>query len=242
MKDNFKLIAITVAFVLTGVLLAFVSVKGEDLETFSHCVFEDERFSVGDEVVGYSEGNLCTCAEGGIVECVPLDVEDFAQLEVSQEDLQEDNLKFEYSYITGVGENGDDIVFGTKFTNVAIGDDELIITLEQMQTCSETNSVSEQEGFYDEVNGALKLYNNIDSENGGISCIVELKYIIEGIENFELDKINIVFVDANGIETYALICIYDEIIYSDDDVFKNQEGLICLCDSGEIICDEDLSD
>lgn len=236
MKDNFKLIAITIVFVLTGLVLAFISLGDADLDVFDYCTFDGTKFPLNEEVLGYREGSICICAEGGIVECMPL--ETYESSEESQ-DLKKDGLNFEYSYLTGIGGNNGEIFFDTNFTNISIDDEDLHITLEQMQTCSETNSVSEQQGFYENVNGIIKLYNEIEPEEG-MDCIIELKYILKDFTEFDSDKIQIIFVDENGLQTYASICVYKDIIYMNEDVFKGSDDMICICEEGEIVCEEEL--
>ncbi len=236
MKDNFKLIAITVVFILTGFVLAFMSWQDTDLDVFDYCVFDGIKFSLDEEVVGYREGNLCVCTKGGIVECIPLENEEYPEI---QQDLKTDSLEFEYSYLTGIGGNNGEVIFNTTFTNISIDDEDLLITLEQMQTCSGTNSVSEQEGFYENVNGVIKLYNEIKSEEG-IGCIIELKYTLKDFTEFDSDKMQIIFVDEDDLETYASICLYNDIIYMSEDVFKGDDDVICICEAGEIICEEEL--
>ena len=237
MKDNFKLVAITVVFVFTGLLLAFLSLRGEDLDVFDHCEFNDIRFSFDEEIPGYKAGSFCTCGQGGIVECIPLQAGG-EEMDFSQEEVETDGLKFEYSYLAGIGESNGDVIFNTTFTDISLNDD-LIVTLEQMQSCPESNVVSKQEGFYENINGTIKFYNQMEVEEG-ISCVVELKYTLENFSDFDSEKMQILFIDKNGFEVEAPICIYEDMIYIDDDVFKSEDGAICVCKNNEITCDEEL--
>ena len=81
----------------------------------------------------------------------------------------------------------------------------------------------------------IKATSGVDT----VTCIVQLKYTFEEFE--DLYNLEIAFVDESGLYTYAPICLYDEKIYSDGDVFRNLEGLICTCEEGDLDCEE-LSD
>ncbi len=242
MKDNFKLVAITVVFVLMGLILSFISLRGEDFNVAVNCVFNDSVFSVGEKIGNYQEDYFCVCEEGGLIDCVPLEAESHKILDleeevsVESEDLEVGGLKFEYRYLTGISQGDEKIVFDTVFTNVSVVDQDLVIVLEKMQNCENMGVVSEQEGFYEKFNNTIKLYNKVE-EKSGIDCIVELKYILEDYGDSDFDDINIVFVDKAGFETHALVCAYGGSIYSNEDVFKSEEGLICECKDGEIVCD-----
>jgi len=243
MKDNFKLIGITVLFVLTGLVLSFFALQESDLVIGHSCEVDGIEYVVGEEIIGYQKGHTCTCGKEGIVECIPGDVEDL-QEEVSLEitGLEIEGLKFEYNYLTGIT-NGDAslAINPLSFKNVNILEGSLIIVLEQMQLCPEANVVSEQVGFYEYNDNVLKLYNMIKTTSGdeNVSCMVQLKYTFEEFK--DLNDLEIAFVDETGLYTYAPICLYDEKIYSEGDVFRNSEGLICTCQEGDLEC-EKLSD
>ena len=240
MKESYRLIAITIVFVFTGLSLAFLSWQENDLDAFAYCEFNDVRFSVDEEIPGYQTGSFCICAQGGIVECLPLETQ-ANEVDISKQEVETDGLEFEYSYLTGMGENNGEVIFNTTFTDVSLSDDDLIITLEQMQICPEANVVSEQEGFYENIDGTIKLYNLVEPGEG-IDCVVELKYTLEDFSDFYSEKTQILFVDQEGFEVQASICLYGGIIYNDEDIFKGEEGMICICENNEIICDEELSD
>lgn len=240
MKENYKLIAITVVFVFTGFFLAFLLWQENDLDVFDSCEFDEVRFSVDEEIPGYKEDSICACAHGGVVECIPLEIQ-VNEVDISDKEVENDDLEFEYSYLTGIGENNGEVIFNTIFTNVSLRDDDLVVTLEQMQICPESNTVSEQKGFYENTNGTIKLYNQTEVKEG-IDCVVELKYTLEDFSDFDSEKMQIFFVDRSGFEVQAPICIYDDMIYIDEDVFQTEDGMICICENNEIICDEDLSD
>ncbi len=244
MKDNYKLVAITVVFVLTGLFLVYVSLG--DVELPDNCVFEEESFLVDEEVVDYKEGHDCVCIEGGIIECIPLEVEEYepeieVEASVDVDNLNTEGLEFEYNYLAGIGDENGDYLSSTKFSSVSIVDDNLIVVLETSQICPSTNVVFEQEGFYENRDGVIRLYNKVDVEDGS-RCVVELKYTLEDFVQKDLDEMGIVFVNEEGLETHASICIYDNSIYSDDDVFKGGNDMICVCEDGEVSCSESLSD
>lgn len=247
MKDNLKLVAITVVFVFAGLALSFISWKDVDLDSLDVCLYDGATFTVGQEVVGYQIGNHCVCSEGGIIECIPLEMEDEvydAQKEeviVLTDDFKNDNLKFEYRYLTGIGEENGDSFSNTNFSDISIVDGSLVVVLEEMQICPSTNVVSDQEGFYYEEDGVIKLYSKVEKTEG-IGCVVELKYVLEDFKDFDLEKIEIVFVSEDGLETYASMCVYGGRIYSDEDIFKATEDSICVCEAGQVICEEELSD
>jgi hypothetical protein len=247
MKDNFKLIAITIVFVFAGLALSFISWQDVDLDSSNVCLYDGVTFAVEQEVVGYQKDNHCVCSEGGIIECIPLEMEDEvydAQKEeviVLVDDFKNDNLKFEYRYLTGIGEENGDSFSNTSFSDISIVDESLVVVLEEMQICPSTNVVSDQEGFYYEEDGVIKLYSKVEKTEG-ISCVVELKYVLEDFKGFDLEKMQIVFVNEQGLETYASTCIYGDRIYSDNDVFRATEDSICTCEGGEVTCEEELSD
>ncbi len=239
MKNNFRLIAITLVFVFTGLFLAFLSWQEKDLDFFDNCEFNEIKFSVNEEVPNYKVGSFCVCAQSGIIECIPLENE-VGEINISEQEVKKDGLEFEYNYLTGIGVSDSEVIFNTTFTDVSLNDD-LVVTLEQMQSCPEANVVFNQEGFYENVNGAIKFYNQIE-EGEGIDCVVELKYTLGDFVDFDSEQMQILFIDHNGFEIQAPICLYEGKVYIDEDVFRGEDGMICICENNEIICDEELPD
>ncbi len=250
MKGNFRLVIITVVLVLMGLFLAFLSLSESDLEQVDFCDFNDSRYAVGDEIIGYEDGNHCVCSTGGVVECVPLDVEvDFeVENEIVVEDLDEGGLSFEYRYLTGIVEdNGDIVLDDVRFSNITMSGDDLVIVLEKRQNCPESGAALEQEGYYRYSNNVLSLYTEIveDIEDEYIDCFVELKYVFEDYDGFDFNFENIrIAFESNGLMEYASTCIYEERIYSDGDVFVGEDDEIYVCDRGEIVLEseQELSD
>lgn len=248
MKGNITLIIVTVVLVLMGLFLAFLSLSESDVETLEYCDFNNSRYAVGDEIIGYEDGKHCVCASGGIVECVPLDVDVESEIfdEVVVEDLDEGGLDFEYRYLTGIVEdNGDVVLNDVRFSNIATSEDGLSIVVEKRQFCPESGLAPEQEGYYRFEDNTLTLYKEIveEMEDEYIDCFVELKYVFEDYESYDLENISIAF-ESNGLVEYASMCIYEGKIYSDDDVFVGVNEEIYVCDEGRIVLesDQELSD
>jgi len=244
MKDNFKLIAITVVFVLTGLVLSFFAMQDSEFGSVDSCFFDGNEYLLNEEVEGYNEGSTCFCSSDGIIECVPNELEDTNQeatLETTE--LEKEGLDFEYNYLRGILSEEDVIVSPIVFTNVSFSDEALIVVLEQVQLCPEANIVSEQVGFYENVDGVVKLYNMIrpSNDSSSINCIVQLKYVFEEFGDLDLEDMQIAFIDDAGFLTYASMCIHNERVYSDGDVFRKDDDFICTCEEGEIVCEE-LSD
>ncbi len=245
MKGNIRLIIETIVLVLMGLFLAFLSLSESDLES-DFCDFNDSRYAVGDEIIGYEDGNHCICATGGIVECVPLDVE--VEVEVQEDidvaDLDESGLDFEYRYLTGIAENNGDVVLSNvRFSKISMSDG-LAIVLEERQACPESGSVFDQEAYYRYEQDVLTLYTETleEAEDEYIDCFVELKYVFEDYDGFDLENMRIAF-ESNGFVEYASTCIYEGRIYSDDYVFVGEDDEIFVCEDGEIVLEseQDLS-
>lgn len=245
MKDNFKLVAITVVFVLTGLVLSFFAMQDSKLGSVDLCSYEGNDYFLNEEIEGYKEDSTCFCSSGGIVECLPNRLEDAdeeAALEATE--LETEGLNFEYNYLRGILNEEDIVVSPLVFTNVSFGDSSLIVVLEQLQLCPEANTASDQVGFYENIDGVIKLYNMIRPSNdpSSISCIVQLKYVFEEFGDLNLEDMQIAFIDDAGLLTYASMCIHNEKVYSDGDVFRKDDDFICTCEEGEITCEEELSD
>ncbi len=247
MKDNLKLISITVLFVLTGLVLIFVTLKesGTGVLEKNYCDVDGKRYSLEEEIAGYQEGNSCFCRKDDFIECIPnIKDEEVAVEEVALEnvDLETDGLEFESSYLRGILDDEQSAVLSPlKFTKISIEEESFVAVLEQVQLCPEQNIAPDQVGFYEKEGDLLKLYNMVrptESETS-LNCLVQLKYVFNDLDR--LNDIQVAFIDDSGLLTYASMCVYNGKIYSDKDVFKGEEEKICTCEEGEITCDE-LSD
>ena len=240
MKDNSKLIGITILFVLTGLVLLVVSLRESELLTQEVCVFDGKEYVLGEEIINYQENNSCFCRKNDFIECTPNQQEESVE-EVALEnvDLEKEGLDFEASYLRGIGSGEENASLSPlKFTKVSIEEENFVVVLEQMQLCPESNLIPDQVGFYEQEGNLLKLYNMVRpvEETSSLSCIVQLKYVFEELK--ELDDIQIAFIDDSGLLTYAPTCFYEGKIYSDKDVFKGAGEEICICEEGEIKCDD----
>ncbi len=235
MKDKFKLVGITILFVLTGLVLSFFAIKDSDLIISDSCLVDNMKYSIGEEILGYKDGAKCFCREDGLVECAFIESE---QIELDTAGLEKEGLDFDYKYLRGIvhGESSF-ILDSVNFTDVSFVDGKLSVVLEQIQLCPTQNTPPEQVGFFEFSDVDLKLYNMVRPTEGpeGLNCVVQLKYIFSDIEG--LGETRVSFVDENGFVTYALVCPYNGKLYSDSDVFRNLEGEICTCVEGEIDCE-----
>ncbi len=241
MKDYFKLIGITVLFVLTGLVLSYFALQ----DSLDYCVIDDVKYKVGDEIKDHQEGYSCVCSDEGLVECVLIELENVQEVDedfvFDTADLEKEGLEYNYTYLTGFA-NGDPAnVTSVKFTNISVSEDDLTVVLEQMQLCPEPNIAPEQVGFYEKADEKLSLYNMVKPSVGEdvLNCTVQLKYFFEDFG--DLGNMKIAFVDSDGFPNEALMCVYNGNVYSDNDVFRNANGEVCTCLRGRISC-ERLSD
>jgi hypothetical protein len=246
MRDKFKLIGITVLFVLTGLVLSYFALQDSEFKTLDYCLVDEIRYEVGENIENYQEDYICSCGSEGLVECIPVEptisesVEDDFLFDTSE--LETKGLEFEYNYLTGFTEEEQFINLSpVKFTKIAIDEKSLSVVLEQMQICSDTNMASEQVGFYKRDGSKLKLYNMVKplGSTESLACTVQLKYILEDFD--DLEKMEIAFVDSEGVVTDAKMCVFNGNVYSDNDVFMDADGSLCTCYDGEVNCEE-LSD
>jgi len=238
MKDNLILIIITALFVLTGLVLSFFAFRDFKEERVVNCIVEDISYKQGEEIPDYQENHTCVYGNDGFIDCIPSD-SDEEETNSTASDLQTEGLNFEYTYLTGLSNGNGSLSFEpVTFSSVNIKEGSLIVILEHKQTCVEANRASEQVGFYEKTTDLLKLYNMVRIvDDSGIPCMVELKYVFEDISDLDLENIKIAFVHDDENLTYASICIYDQKIYSEDDVFKNSKDEMCTCLDGEIECE-----
>lgn len=237
MRENFKLIIVTVIFVLAGLVLSFFALQDSGFIKDEVCEVDGVEYEVGKEVSPF-----CFCGSGGIVECLPQEVDDEENGSLDTSELNTAGMEFEYSYLRGFGNGQESLsVPPLSFSSVGISDGSLVVVLENMQLCPESSVAPEQFGFY-EYNGVLKLYSMVraSTDSSSVSCVVQLKYVFE---DFEVsDDIEIAFVNEAGVSEYANICAYNGRVYSESDVFRNVDGLICTCENGQVDCVEELLD
>ncbi len=243
MKDKTILVIITILFLVTGTLLLFSALNEYSFGGDEVCMFKDVKYVKGDEIDGYLYGSKCVCGSGGLVDCIPLFQDDnFEVLEgvdLDTSDLDTDGLDFRYSYLLGVSSSEVGSFANIEFQNISLQDNDLVVVVDQLQTCPESNVSPEQVGFYKVDRDFLNLYNMIRPVEGdlAIDCVVQLRYVIENFESFGLEMKNIRFVDEFAKATSPRICLYNDRVYSDGDVFQNTKGEICNCKGGLIDCE-----
>jgi hypothetical protein len=181
------------------------------------------------------------------VECKS-QVEENTQADVSAPEissLRKDGLKFSFNYLRGLNEsNGFVLSSPISFTNLSFDEGNLTVVLEQMQLCPRANAASEQVGFFEHIENTIYLHNMVrpSDEESAISCLVQIKYVFESLEGLSLDDMQIAFVDDSGVVTKASMCIHNQKVYADSDIFRNSEGEICTCEAGIITCEENSFD
>jgi hypothetical protein len=246
MKDKTILVIITILFLITGALLLFSTLNEYSFGGDDVCIFRDVEYRKGDTMDGYLYGNFCTCGSGGLVDCVPEflaekaknENEDFEGLSTDSSELESEGLAYEYLYVIGALDEDSLPRSSAEFESVAFREEGLVVVLKELQYCPRPNVPPEQVGFFKKDENSLTLYNMVRQidKGSGVDCIVQLKYIFEKMDDLDLSKVDISFVNERGIATSPSFCFYNDKVYFDSDVFQGIEGEICVCRDGEVDC------
>ncbi len=241
MKDKNLLILVTILFLFTASLLLFSALNEYSFGGDNVCMFDGERYVVGDEIDGYILDNECFCSSGGLIECTPIVDKniDKDMIVVDSDSLDRDGLDFEYSYLVGISRDDLSTISSVEFKNIFLDGSSLTVIIEQLQLCPSTRVVSEQVGFYKKMGDRLNLYSMIRpvASDVAVDCIVELKYKFDDFDKLDVKKTNIRFVDEYDVLHIPNVCFYNSKVYSDGDVFENDDKEICSCNEGVIVCD-----
>ncbi len=246
MKDKTLLVVITILFLITGALLLFSALNEYSFGGDDVCIFDGVEYRKGEVIENYLYGSFCTCGSGGLIDCVPetfdeevIEEEVFDELPSATSELESEGLEYEYLYVVGALEEDSLPHSGVEFESVVFRDDDLVVVLKELQYCPRPNVTPEQVGFFKKDSNALTLYNMVRpvDEGAGVDCIVQLKYTFEDMEDLDLSKVEVSFVDERGISTSPSFCFYDDKVYFDSDVFQGTEGEICVCEEGEVECE-----
>ncbi len=241
MKSDVFLIIITILFVVTGSFLLFSALNEYSFGGRDVCIVDGVEYEQGEKVIEYREGSECVCASGGLVECVPLSEKEELQRQsaIDVSDWDNQGLEFDYSYVVGLSETDTDFDSDVSFQDVRFEEDNLVVILEQRQSCPGSGNPPQQAGFYNKGENELSFYNMVRrvDEEEGIGCIVRLEYVLEDMGDSDLSEMELLFIDNLGAITSPDICFYNGNVYFDGDYFESEEDEVCVCENGEIKCE-----
>lgn len=229
-KQRNWLIIITIFLVIVSGLGLFLSMRQK--LSFNSCAYGEEIYKSGDEVPNYSGRSDCTCNSDGTIKCG-------SDTSTSGYDgFSSTNLSFTYSYLNLLDSSSimkeNPISSGASYINGT-----LIVKFERNVLCASNSSVPAQSGFYQISTSMLKLMimTNKDTSQYTYPCRIEDVFKITGLDMALDNGFQVYYQNENGESINLGACIYNNVLYGDQEAFKSQDSTsVCLCNSGKISC------
>jgi hypothetical protein len=234
--DKFWILGLTALFFLLGVFVIYFSYIKVS-QSYS-CNINNVVYSSGKVIDGYKEGYICSCESSEVI-CTKIEEK---PIKPTLDQFIRTNLKVTPKYLVlGSKDEISSLPLKTKFTSVSVKKDVIDVTIEQEQLCSADLRVPVQIGMYYYSKGNLYLINVINKSPKLYTevCTVSVNYKISKWTK-PITDLNIIYLNEEGLEQKAVLCSYENNLYSHGDVYTaNDNCNICKCVSGVSKCTND---
>lgn len=229
-KQRNWLIIITVFLVIVSGLALLVSIQKK--LSFSSCAYGDEIYKSGDVVPDYTNGSNCLCNSDGAIKC------DNSNSTSNYDGFSSANLTFTYNYLNLL-DNNTVMKENVLSTSASYVNNILTVKLERNVLCSSGNAAPAQSGFYQLTDNGLKLMVMTDKDTSKYvyPCRIENTFVIVSLNLSLNENFKIHYQNENGEMVDLEECVYNNMLYGDQEVFKSQDlNSVCICNSGKVSC------
>lgn len=230
-QKNWLMILTFFLLISSGVFL-YISV--EQQLGFKTCSYNGVSYSKGDMVSDYEANKNCVCNSDGEIEC--------SDPNLSQSDALSDftstNLDFYYKFLNLLEKDSFDEE-NIEIADVEMDSSKLIVSVTRESLCTKNEEAPVAVGFYNFADGVLKLTTMTNRDVIYTEpCLVENKYEIVSLSNTFEEDFQIYFQTEEGKLFNLEICVDDNRIFSDGDVFQSEVyNSVCTCEQGLIVCE-----
>jgi hypothetical protein len=227
------LMLLSTVLILGALITVIVSIDW----TRETCVVNGVEYSCGQEISGYLENATCICNSEGKVDC---ELSTKSKSFLSNADFTTKNLDFNAEFLNSLSNAEVNISEEVTFRSVAQDDDGLKVVIEKLDLCTTTDVIPEQVGFFN-VSGTDLVLTTIKSGDPAKfteACIVKNTFTLEKLTGKLDDDFKIYFRNEQDEVYLADMCVYEGRIHNEGDSYRSEDGSqICLCESGENMCE-----
>jgi len=229
-KQRNWLIIITIFLVIVSGAGLFLSIQQK--LSFNSCAYGENVYRSGDEIPAYNGRDECKCNADGTIKCS--DNTD----ELTYSGYSSQNLKFSYQYINLLTDQAL-LQEEAKSNSASYINGVLKVNLERNVLCTNDEIAPTQSGFYQLSSSDLKLtiMTNTDVTKYATPCKILNSFEISGLDIALGDDFQIYYQSDNGNLESLGVCVQDNILYGDQEVFKSKtSSSVCICNTGVVSC------
>lgn len=235
-KGKFGLAIVALFFAIAGFIIMYVSFV--EVVKAPLCSVGEAVYVRGDSVPDYKKGYDCICQGDGIV-CTRVE-ENLMPTTIDQ--FERENLSLAIKYVSDVSFAEGSPIESTKFTNIAVTENKIEISLEQEQLCSNDRRIPPQIGMYRATYSTLLVTNIVNRATTTYiyPCIVSLTFTLKNHAFDDLEFLKIGYMSESGEVLPATLCYYNGNLYGDEDSYiADDECNVCRCENGTSKCSND---